>query len=77
MSTEYCPNFEQAMVICTLSRAPRAEDVRYVMIQVFSRVVSGGATVPRMELRALEVAADRIVSTLKPPGWPDSNHDSM
>jgi hypothetical protein len=57
--------FEQGMVICTLSRTPRAEDVRTMMIQVFSRVVKGEiSTAPRMELRALEVAADRIVAPI-------------
>jgi hypothetical protein len=65
LTTEYWLCFEQAMVICTQSRTTRAEDVRTVMIQVFSRVVNGEiSTAPRMELRALEVAADRIVAPI-------------
>lgn len=64
-SQAYWINFQQALVVCTLSRTPRAEDVRTVMIQVFSQVVNGDiATAPRMELRALEVAADRIVAPI-------------
>jgi hypothetical protein len=58
-------NFENAMVLCTISRTPQAEDVRFVMIQVFSKVVNGDiAAAPRMELRALEVAADHIVAPI-------------
>jgi hypothetical protein len=64
-ATEYWLSFEHAMVICSQSRTPRAEDVRTVMIQVFSKVVNGEISVaPRMELRALEVAADRIVAPI-------------
>ena len=63
--TEYWLSFEQAMVVCTQSRTPRAEDIRTIMIQVFTRVVKGEiSTAPRMELRALEVAADRIVAPI-------------
>jgi hypothetical protein len=63
--TEFCLNFKQAMVICTLSRTARAEDVRFVMISVFEKFVNGEvSTAPRMELRALEVAADRIVAPI-------------
>jgi hypothetical protein len=60
----YLLNFEQAMKICTLSRTPKADDVCTVMIRVFSRVVNGISTEPRMELRVLEVAADRIVAPI-------------
>jgi hypothetical protein len=64
-ATEYWLTFAQAMVICSQSRTPRAEDVRTVMIQVFEEFVNGQiSTAPRMELRALEVAADRIVAPI-------------
>jgi hypothetical protein len=64
-ATEYWLRFEQALVVCTQSRTDRAEDVRTVMIQVFTKCANGElATMPRMELRALEVAADRIVAPI-------------
>jgi hypothetical protein len=64
-ASEYWLTFEHAMVICSLSRTSRAEEVRTVMIQVFSKFVHGEiATAPRMELRALEIAADRIVAPI-------------
>jgi hypothetical protein len=63
--TDYWLIFEQAMVLCAVSRTPRAVEVRTVMVQVFTKVVNGGiSTLPRMELRALEVAADRIVTPI-------------
>src|ERR1700676_2408993 len=52
------------MKICTFSRTPKADDVCTVMIRVFSRVVNGISTEPRMEPRVLEVAADRIVAPI-------------
>lgn len=68
-ATEYWLTFAQAMVICSQSRTKRARDVRTVMIQVFDKIVNGGlATLPgsdlRAEVRALEVAADRIVAPI-------------
>jgi hypothetical protein len=67
--TAYWANFEQGMVICSLSRTPRAEDVRFIMIRVFSRVVNGGiSTASPIELKTLEVfaqvTADRVVQPI-------------
>jgi hypothetical protein len=62
---EYWLTFEQAMVICTQSRTARAEDVRTVMIQVFTAHVQGAAVMPRLELRALDIAAEQIIRPLK------------
>ena len=63
--TEYWLTFEQAMVICTLSRTPRAEDVRTIMIQVFGKVARGEiAKAPRMENHKLERFAAEIVAPI-------------
>jgi hypothetical protein len=59
---EYWLSFEQAMVLCTQSRTPRAEDVRYVMIQVFTKAANGQlATAPRMELRRQETEIRQLI----------------
>lgn len=63
--TEYWLNFEQAMVLCNLSRTPRAEDVSTVMIKVFTKVTHGElSTGSRMDMRALEVLAKEIVAPI-------------
>lgn len=64
-ATEYWLNFKQSMRLCTYSRTPRSADVVTAMVNVFDNVVNGGiATMPRMEIRALEIAADRIVAPI-------------
>jgi hypothetical protein len=57
--------FEQCMVPIVLSRLPRGVIVRTAMIRAWKKLVHGEiASAPRMELRALEVAADRIVAPI-------------
>lgn len=68
-ATEYWLTFKQAIRLCTYLRTPRSEDVRTALIDVFEDVAMGGiSTMPRMDLRALEIfaqtTADRIVAPI-------------
>jgi len=56
-------SFGHALLCFTLSHAPGAADVREALIRTFTKVTPGElSTAPRIELRVLEVAAQRIVA---------------
>ena len=63
---EYWLTFEQALVICQLSDARNAREVRRVLIKVFKFVIGGGplATAPVSIRSAIDAAADRIIGPL-------------
>jgi len=63
-ATEFWLNPDQATAACQLARTPMAETVRVMIVKVIGRVRDGISTEPRMELRVLEVAADRIVAPI-------------
>jgi hypothetical protein len=64
---EFWLNFDQCAIVCLLSRSRYGQELRYVLLKVLKYLMGGGglATVPRMALRALDVAAEQIIRPLQ------------
>jgi hypothetical protein len=68
-NTEYCLNFEQALLMCVLSETPEAQEVRVAMIKLLSHVVRLGLmNASPLELKQLETDAEKAVEFLGRPG---------
>lgn len=62
--TEYWLNFEQAIRLCMWLKTSRAMDVQFAMTKVFAKFQTGIATLPRMELRAIETVVNDAIAPL-------------